>query len=950
MTNRRVIIEGKRTIVLKNGPHAEGTGSRPGETAFEQVDRYVRDERDKDQRHIDEYYDDDRDAEDGTVTTTAAAAANKPWIGVVTDCRRWWIWGWEPLKRRGDSDPVRAYHPGDDTPVQDPLWQGRTLDRGNLAALSRILNRQPIGKEWATSDMSAEFAGVHDDLTNLYERRRDLRATKTQKGLWLEQLRGSGNAPDRTDEDMIFVIHTMLILIARMISTGRRPDDDQKVTEGFVQWVSLADVPSLKAVIGKYDWNRQPGDIMRSLYHHYVPPEHRQIYGEYYTPDWLAELVCQKVIDDGFIGAQLANFLGKKHVRGVLVPACGSGTFLYQAALRVLRSDPVRNSGREHSEIAEFVCRMVCGMDIHPVAVEMARTNMRRLFPRVPDSAIRVYQGDSLLTPRPDVHLYHHSMGAESLLLQSPRGSRLIMPGWFVKSAPDVSAFVKTARDDRDLPEGLGSHLEGYDRNALAEAHVRLRIIIREEDNGVWKWFILNQAGPLNIRQSAGRIISNPPWVRNSKIRVKSRKEEIEQMAKERGLWTGGRVSTSFDIASLFVDRCMYLYMDKPEGRRTSGWVIPHGSLDGEGWEKFREKLGSMITGRWNLKRLPFPNTPTAAIFFGLKDMPSWDFAKKRRTNLDPNDSWENASAKINLNEMQKRFPIERSEWIGGRKATPIARNGATIVPHCLTWIESESPARTDGNGRNMVRITTRASAKTPWSSLGGQRGTIPASWIADCISTADLIPYWLPTTTRCLLPLSGNNWDPNRGKNAFWKNASDLYEANCGIGQSTPKTLERRLDHNGALFKQFDRTGEQVVYNVSGDRLYAARVRNPKHIASWKVFSVPCRTRDESMFLISALNAECMLPAFKGAQQSDRDFSSHIWKKIPIPRYDKHDPLHVRLAHLGKKAEDIARRSYDPDLGIQSMRNQTRQILREDGTGQKIDDICRKIFPEHAL
>ena len=681
--------------------------------------------------------------------------------------------------------------------------------------------------------MSAEFAGVHGDLTNLYERRKDLRATKTQRGLWLEQLRGSGNAPDKTVEDRIFVIHTMLILIARMISAGRQQDGDQRVTEGFVQWVSLDDIPSLQAVIDKYDWNRQPGDIMRSLYHHYVPPEHRQIYGEYYTPDWLAELMCQKVIDDGFISAQLASFLGRKSVRGVLDPACGSGTFLYQAALRVLRSDPVRNSGREHSEIAEFVCCMVCGMDIHPVAVEMAKTNMRRLFPRVPDSVIRVYQGDSLLTPRPDVHLYHYSMGAESLLLQSPRGSRLIMPGWFVKSAPDVSAFVNTARDGKDLPNGLGSHLEGYDRSALAGAHTQLRKIIREEDNGVWKWFILNQAGPMNIKQSAGRIVSNPPWVRNSKIQVKSRKDEIEQMAKERGLWTGGRASTSFDIASLFVDRCMSLYMDEPEGQRTSGWIIPHGSLNGEGWEKFREKLGSMITGRWNLKRLPFPNTPTAAIFFGLSGMPSWDFAKKQKAKLGSNDSWETASAKISLSEMQKRFRTARSEWIGGRKATPIARNGATIFPHCLVWIESEAPAGTSTRDGRMVRIATRASTKPPWSSLGEQRGTIPASWIADCISTADLIPYWLPTTTRCILPLSGSNWDPNRSKNRFWKNVSDMYEAKCGKGKSTPKTLEKQLDYNGKLFKQFGHTGERVVYNVAGDRLYAARIRNSKHIAS---------------------------------------------------------------------------------------------------------------------
>ena len=108
LTNRRVIIEGKRTGVLKHGPHVEGTGSRPGETAFEQIDRYVRDERNQDQWHIDDYYD-DTDSKDGTTTTTAAAT-NEPWLGVVTDCRRWWVWTWKSSGVGGGVAAIRSEH------------------------------------------------------------------------------------------------------------------------------------------------------------------------------------------------------------------------------------------------------------------------------------------------------------------------------------------------------------------------------------------------------------------------------------------------------------------------------------------------------------------------------------------------------------------------------------------------------------------------------------------------------------------------------------------------------------------------------------------------------------------------------------------------------------------------------------------------------------------------
>lgn len=907
LTNRRVVIEVKKEGRLKNGPKAAGT-SKPGESAFEQLDRYVRDERRREQRHLDD------DVE-----------LDAPWVGAVTDGRRWWIWEWRA--RHGDVH---------DDAMPNLFWEGRELGSDNIGNLASILNRKPVGKEWAAGDMSAEFVGVREDLMNLYEKRKDLRATKTQKGLWLEQLRGSGNAPEK-DADEMFVIHTMLILAARMISYAGTDREDEKVREGFVQWVSPSEVPGLREVIERYDWHRHSGDVLRFLYHHYIREEHRKIYGEYYTPDWLAEKICIDVIDDDFITRQIIAYNSKKKMLWVLDPACGSGTFLYHAARRIAESEPVKNAGMEDHEITEFVCGMVRGIDIHPVAVEMAKANLHRLFPRVPDSSVGVYQGDSLLTPRPEASFF--SLGGENLPLRSPKGSHLIIPRWFVSSARDVAAFVKTARDDRDLPEGLGSYLTGYDEAALSEAHEQLRKIIREEDNGVWKWYILNQAGPLNMMRGVGRIVSNPPWVRYNKIQVESRKVEIREMAEERKLWTGGNVSTSFDIAALFVDRCMALYMN---GERRAGWVIPHGSMEGRGWEKFREKLGGEISCTWNLKRLPFPNTPTSAIFFGVA-MPKRVLSKKPGTRINRNDSWKVASEKTEWENPPRMFPAMISEWMDERKK-PTARNGATIFPHCLTWVKE---IRKEVGSK--VRVTTRKSMHLPWSSLGELSGTVPDRWIVECLSTDDLMPHLLPTTTKCVIPIAGDEWDPGRVKNEFWKNASDLYEANRGRGANTPQTLEKQLNFSNKLFKQFGRVGEYVVYNVAGDILYAARITNVKQRVAWTLFSVPCATRNEVLYLTSILNADSMLPVFKSARQSDRHFSAHIWRKIPIPRYDGNNPTHRKLASLGKKAEEVARNTYNPDLSVQRMRNNIRQRLRESGVASEIDDACRKLMPEHA-
>ena len=906
LTNRRVIIEVKSGGRLRNGPCQSGIGGKGGETAFEQLDRYVRAERARERLYLEE-----------DITDHA-------WLGAVTDGTVWYVWEWDPRQSEQVPRPI-------------PAWQGEKIGPGNLDRLASLLNRQSVGKEWATADMAGEFGDVMHDLAKMYVERSSRRSTKTQMGLWLDQLRSSGSAPEK-DVDDVFVKHTMLILISRMISYSGSRHDGDKVTEGFVQWVNMDEMDRLKAIIDRYNWRQHTGDILRSLYHHFIPEQHRKIYGEYYTPDWLAELMCQKVIDEGFISEQLGRYNSGGEVLHVLDPSCGSGTFLYHAARRILGSDPVRNSGMEKHDAVRFVCRMIRGIDIHPVAVEMSRANLKRILPEAADSDIAVYQGDALLINRPEARVL--GAGGLHLPIHSPGHRHLVLPTWFVKSERDVAMFVETAKNDTDMVPGLGSSLPGYDRGSLLAAHDQMREIIRNESDGVWKWYILNQAGPLNLSWRSGRIVSNPPWVRFNKISVKSRQAKLREMARDRKLWVGGNAATSFDIASLFVDRCAALYMD-PSYPCRSGWVLPQGSMKGEGWREFRRKLGPGISCVWDLYRLPFPNTPTCATFFGV-DLKREDLKKIPRERLNHYDTWDVASAKTEWAEPPREFPSAASGWLDG-KGKPLARNGATIVPYCLVHVGEQRRA---GRG---VRVTTKRSDKAPWSKLGTLGGIVPERWVRDCVSTDDLMPYILPTTTSCILPLDAGRWDPDRGKNGLWRDAWDSYAGNHGSGKYTPRTLEDQLDFSGKLFAQFGRTGHSVVYNTAGDNLYAARLRDNGHIALSQLFVVPCRSEDEALFLASILNAEAMLPAFRGARQSDRHFVTHIWRAVPIPRYDRSDSMHRRLASLAGRAERVASQAHDPGATLQKNRIAIKKALADDGVSGVIDGICGRLMPRHV-
>ena len=203
-----------------------------------------------------------------------------------------------------------------------------------------------------------------------------------------------------------------------------------------------------------------------------------------------------------------------------------------------------------------------------------------------------------------------------------------------------------------------------------------------------------------------------------------------------------------------------------------------------------------------------------------------------------------------------------------------------------------------------------------------------------------------IPTTTPCILPISGNAWDIARMTNPYWQEATDLYTAHHGRGSNTPHTLEGNLNFSNKLLKQIERKGEHVLYNKSGDVLHAARV-NYKHMINDGLYSVPCRSLSEARFLTAILNADIMLPVFRAARESDRDFAAHIWRKVPIPRYDG-SQLHYDLANLSKQAENIAKRTYTPTYGKHKMRSEIRKALQKDGVAGQIDDICKQLFPKH--
>ena len=912
LEHRHVMVEARSAASLDGGPARSGGGEEP---AFSLLDRCI----------------------GASARPGRLAGAGPRWRGAATDGRRWWVWEW-PDAEGGEPRICGG-------------WNGRSLTRENMRELASALRRDYGGREWAPPDPSAEFEDVQGRLRGLYRQRKSLPDTRMQRRLWLEQLKAGGNHPSEGGEDGLFAAHTLLTLISRLVAGMPVPERGRergsRLLHGFAAWAGGAPdaLAALKRTVDRYDWSSNRGDVFRALYMHYVDGGQRRSYGEYYTPDWLAEKMCGDVIDDAYIAAQLEAFLGGGDVNGILDPACGSGTFLYHAARRLVESGPLEKEHLSGAQTAEFVCRMIHGMDIHPVAVEMSIANMRRILGAVDLARLRIWQGDSLLLRRPGPPV--HGAAAGNLALHSPAGTILELPRAFLSDAAAIDGLVGAAQARRPMPHGLGARLGGDERGALRAAYGAMRRIVTSEGSGVWAWYIRNQAAPMLLSGGPrmGRIVSNPPWVTLSRMSDKERAGQVAALGRELGVYEGGKRATGFDVASAFVLRCTSLYLAKRGGR--AGWVLPRTAMHGGGqWEKMRGALEGFGVSFWDLGKAPFPRqaTSSAMIVGGRRGRGNAAIYRKGAEWPGQYDSWaDSASRKVGFRRIAGRGrPEAPSAWLG-RGGRPLARNGATLFPASLVRIRAES-LRTAGGSASFATQDARHGA---WRAFGGQKGTVPAGWVRRCLLGRDLYPYCAPTATPCVIPMAGDGrWSPQRRRVKFWNDMSEIYAAHRGGGKATPRTLEDNLDFQGKLTSQFSARPPFVVYNKVGARVYAAAVAE-RAIVENGLYRVPCLSEDEAHFLSGLLNADALQDALSQTKENDNNYDTYLWKKVPIPRYDRADGRHGRLAALARGAQEAALGACNS--GSAAGRSDVLRLLRDAGISAGIDDAVRSVLPEHA-
>ncbi len=902
LPNRRVMIEVKQKGHAQ--PYNQAYGSRPGETPLDQVGRYINAEKPNEIRGLDTSEDD----------------MDLPWLGIVTDSQIWYIF---ELTDTGLKTLTE--------------WKGRRLDSTNIHMLKKLLVDRKVGKEWAPEDPTDMFKESLEILTDTYEKKKDVRDVITQRELWYRQLKISGNQPDGGHKDELFVLHTLLIVISTKISEMY---GSAEIRYGFASWAKDTDGFSyVDALIKERNWKQTTADTLRAIYMGLVDKKDRHIYGEYYTPDWLAEKLCMDVIDDEYIESWVRSgndHNANKSLGGIMDPACGSGTFLYHAVRRIINSKPVIDATMTDRDLTDMIVQMIYGIDIHPVAVAMAKANILRALPDKPGAPLHVYQGDSLQITRnvdDDEQQRIDELESHIFKITSREGTEIRMPLEFIQSKnfdAKMHQFVKAAVHGRAFPARVDDDIkEESRREVLHKAFNVLTNVCRKEGNDIWAWYVINYAGVYLLKQSVSRIVANPPWVRMSSIQDEARKNETIQLAKKLDLWSGGKNATGFNIASLFVLQCQKIYGLED---MISGWVLPDAAMKGGNWIKYVEQTKAPVV--YDLGDLAFPEHSKACVnMFGMsRQKPQRLVMNDGEGTPNPSESWDTLNQKSKFISI-KQYKIKKSEWFEDKK--PIAHQGATIVPHCLVILENTKKYE------NRIYGTTKHSVQGVWRGMTFEvNDGVPKIWMHDVLSNKNgLYPFVVGTPYNVILPIDNNGaFLKNRNNEKWWRHVSDIYSAHCGTGTTTPKTLEERLNFNNALSNQFPFNKHLVLYNKSGANLYAARQIKPM-LCTDNLYLVRTRSMSESLFLVGILNADYLHDRFQQTRKSDRDFHTYFWHEIPIPRFNEKNPNHVKLVNYAKHAEQVASGIPDPTY------NKIKQALRDDGVSQNIDSVVSEII-----
>ncbi|UCE67143.1 MAG: SAM-dependent DNA methyltransferase [Candidatus Zixiibacteriota bacterium] len=756
--------------------------------------------------------------------------------------------------------------------------------------------------------------------------------------------------------DDLFVSHTYLASLAKLMAwiritgTSSLPDDKQIldmlkgelfksqgienfIEEDFFSWIAreetneigVAAMRWLFSLLQNYNLRELSEDVLKSLYQELVDPATRHNLGEFYTPDWLAHRMVIKMLKD--------NPEAK-----VLDPACGSGTFLY-FSIRMKREQL-----GDKVSVLKKILDQVCGMDIHPLATIIAKTNYilalgDLLKKRKSAISIPVYLADTIKLPErwsadPESD---YSFNIDSRQVFVP--TKMLEDANMYDIAIELSKEYAYQRKSKNISkesflvylraQSFGAQDEATITDAMYEIAKVFKEFIDIGRDTIWAYVIKNIYRPLFLRYRFDVIIGNPPWIAFRFLEPDYQAFLRRQIVDDYKLLIGrAELITQMEIATLFLIRCSDLY--SKEGALI-GFVLPRSIFSSDQHQRLREHsfrfkeapdFHLSFKEVWDCEKVdPLFKVPACVIFAEKikkkrieKNIPIHSIVGKlNRKNASLNDSEQKLTIekdKLSLHKIGKR--IFWASGVAAKASKPSFykerfANGATIYPRPFWFVKvKQSPIGVNPD-MPLLETADRAleQAKDAYKGLS-LSGTIESKFIYATLLSTDLLPFGHLDYRMVILPImpvedhygltsvKEAEGSGNIGLAKWLERVQKEWETRRGSKAEKMTALEW-LNYRRKLVNQNPVTKYRVLYNVSGTYITACVVQNEKIIfssdsqdisaggflADYKTYYCQLSSELEAYYLSSILNAPIINALIKPMQSRGLWGPRDICKKV---------------------------------------------------------------------
>ncbi|WP_372425456.1 N-6 DNA methylase [Salinarimonas chemoclinalis] len=903
-------------------------------------------------------------------------------VGLASDGRLWIAYelveGALVEVRRATLDPER--------PVEFLAFLDGVLALKASLPTDELTLKSELGQD------SVAYRRAARDLEKLWASLKDDPAVALKRQLWA-QLLTLVYGKD-VESDALFVQHTFLVIVAKAIAGAVleiREDDPARLLSGeafqaagiygavesdFFDWIVAAPegaalVRRILAHVRRFRLREARTDVLKTLYESLIDRAERHGLGEYYTPDWLAAKVVK-------------NCVSRPLEQTVLDPACGSGAFLFHAIRLVLAE--AEDGDLPEAERAGRTTELVAGMDIHPVAVIIARvTYLLALAPvlhaRKGSISIPVYLGDALQLSITDV------MGLKELTVRVPPApdgtgaTKLDFPDVFCRDAGLFDKAIEVLRSGsesgasrdqveyrlvREIEMHYMRDLTAEERDAVPdmgttyETFDRLR---REGRDSVWAYVARNLSRPLAFSHRGGWasvLVGNPPWVAFRHM-SEGLQKRFRELARGERVHVGGRFATQNDLCALFAVRAAGLYL-RASGRL--GLVLPLAVLTRGQFEKLRGGSFDSLRIHWDEAWVmdrdvePLFPVPSCAVFGRRRAIARPIPTTVRRYSgglAGQRDAPEEVADRL-LTVVENAPAPSEARFEGGSPYRKLFRQGATLVPRMLVLVERRSLGKLGSNTAKPAVTSRRSSQeKEPWKSAPGVEHPVEAEFLRPVLLGESVLPYRIGQAFEGVVPVTdkGELLDAegaaNRGYDGItgWMRAAERTWKETG--ESPGMTLIGRWNYHNELGSQFPISPLRVVYAKAGSQPAACVVRDTQAVIDHKLYWFAPASEDEAHFLAALVNSETTRARSEHLQSRGlfgaRDFDKVVWS-LPIPRFDPAVALHREIAAAAREAEALAAAVPLPDAArFQRARALVRTALADAGLAARIDALVARLL-----